>query len=303
MCSRRNTNSPKGILISITSAVLCLRLTVSMSINYADFEYICQLVRDRTGIALAKDKMYLVESRLTPLASKASIDSLKKLVQILREERFSFLHELVIEAMVTTETSFFRDNYPFEALHKFLLPELLGLRQSERKLNLWCAACSSGQEPYSLAMLIQENFPQLTNWTVQLSATDISTSMLARAEAGYYNQHEITRGLSSNLLEKYFSLRGKHWQIKENIRQMVEFRQLNLAEAWFPMPQMDIIFLRNVLIYFDIETKQAILARVKRILHPEGYLFLGGGETTINLDSAFEPVKFDKAVCYRLRCQ
>ncbi|NEP02339.1 MAG: protein-glutamate O-methyltransferase CheR [Symploca sp. SIO2E9] len=272
-----------------------------MSISCADFEYICQLVRVRTGIVLAKDKMYLVESRLAPVASAANVDSLRKLVQILRQERFSSLHEFVVEAMVTTETSFFRDDYPFQALHKLMLPELFRVRQSEGKLNLWCAACSSGQEPYSIAILLREHFSQLTNSTVQLIATDISTSMLARARAGRYNQHEITRGLPSALLQKYFLPQGKDWQIKENIRQMVEFRQLNLAESWSPMPQMDIIFLRNVLIYFDIETKQTILGKVKRVLHPEGYLFLGGGETTINLDTDFEPVKFDKAVCYRLR--
>ena len=274
-----------------------------MSITCADFEYICQLVRDRTGLVLAKDKIYLVESRLAPLVSAASIDSLKKLVQILRQERFSSLHQFVVEAMVTNETSFFRDNYPFQALHKFLLPELLRVRQSERKLNIWCGACSSGQEPYSIAMLVHEHFPQLTTWTVELIATDISTGILTRARSGSYNQHEIARGLPSTLRQKYFLPQGKDWQIKENIRQMVEFRQLNLAESWSPMPQMDIIFLRNVLIYFDIKTKQTILAKVRRILHPEGYLFLGGGETTINLDPAFEPVKFEKAVCYRLRSQ
>lgn len=272
-----------------------------MPINGIDFEYICQLVRDRTGIVLTKDKKYLVESRLAPLLRKTQVNSVRKLVALLRQEGATSLHDFVIEAMVTTETSFFRDDYPFQTLSKFLIPELIHKRQGQRSLNIWCAACSSGQEPYSIAMVLREDFPQLTSWNLNLLASDISTSMLARSCEGRYSYHEISRGLSKTLLDKYFLAQDKCWQIKTEIRHMVKFQQLNLAESWFSIPQMDIIFLRNVLIYFDVEMKQTILAKVQRVLHPQGYLFLGGGETTINLDPAFEPVQLGKAVCYQLR--
>ena len=272
-----------------------------MPINGTDFEYISQLVRDRTGIVLTKDKRYLVESRLAPLLKNAQVDSIKKFVALLRQENSTFLHDFVIEAMVTTETSFFRDNYPFQALSNFLLPELIKKRKDKECLDIWCAACSSGQEPYSIAMLLQEYFPHLLSWQINLLASDISASILARSRTGCYSYHEISRGLSKTLLNKYFLAQDKSWQLKAEILSMVEFRQLNLTEPWFPMAQMDIIFLRNVLIYFDVEMKQSILAKVQRLLHPQGYLFLGAGETTINLNPAFEPVQVGKAVCYQLR--
>ncbi|NET36273.1 MAG: protein-glutamate O-methyltransferase CheR [Cyanothece sp. SIO1E1] len=272
-----------------------------MLINRADFEYIRQLVRDRTALVLSEDKSYLVASRLAPLMQEAGVGSLQELVVKLRTKPFTLLHQRVIEAMVTTETLFFRDAHPFEAMQKFILPELLQRRQTERSLNIWCAACSSGQEPYSVAMLLREHFPQLIGWQVRLIAGDISRAMIGRAQAGCYSQHEVNRGVPTTLLQKYFQLQGKTWQLNSDIRQMVEFHQFNLNEAWPTLPMMDIILMRNVLIYFDIATKQSILARLRRLLRPDGYLFLGGGETTINLDDAFEPVQFNKAVCYQLR--
>ena len=270
-----------------------------MKINGTDFEYIRKLVRDRTGVDLTSDKEYLVESRLAPLARDAGASSMQELVRLLRSKPFDGLHKQVLESMMTTETLFFRDRLPFEALKQFILPELIQKRQVERSLHIWCAACSSGQEPYSIAILLGENFPQLVNWSVQSIASDISTQMLDRARQGIYNQHEVSRGLPPTLLLKYFDRRGKDWQIKPEIRQMIHWRQINLAEPWPAMPPMDIIFLRNVLIYFDVATKQAILARVRRLLRSDGYLFLGGGETTIHLDDAFRPVKLGKALCYQ----
>ncbi|HBB34833.1 MAG TPA: chemotaxis protein CheR [Cyanobacteria bacterium UBA8803] len=272
-----------------------------MPINGSDFDYIRKLVRDRTGVVIAEDKAYLVESRLAFLAKEAGNHSVGGLVTQLRQERFNPLCQSIVEAMMTNETFFFRDEHPFNALKTFVLPELLKQRQLERTINIWCAACSSGQEPYSIAMLLREHFPQLASWTVHLMASDISTSMIERASSGRYTQHEISRGLPLAFLQKYFQRCDREWLLKPEIRAMVEFRQLNLTAAFGPMLQMDIIFLRNVLIYFDIETKKAILARLRRVLRPDGYLFLGGGETTVNLDDAFEPVQFDKTVCYRLR--
>lgn len=272
-----------------------------MTITVSDFNYIRKIVRDRAGLLLAEDKVYLVESRLTRLAKEEGLNSIGGLVAYLRQNPLHSLYEMVVEALMTNETFFFRDERPFNALKTAIVPELIEKRKKEQTLNIWCAACSSGQEPYSIAMLLQEYFPQLNHWKIHLFASDISTTILERARAGCYGKHEINRGLPPSFLKKYFHALGSEWQIKDSIRRMVEFRQLNLTTPFPSLPSMDIIFLRNVLIYFDPETKQAILARVRQVLQPDGYLFLGGGETTINLDDCFEPVQVDKVVCYRLR--
>ena len=271
-----------------------------MPISDVDFQYIRQLVRTRTSVSLTDDKAYLVESRLTSLAQQVGLNSVSQLIQKLRIQPFDDLHLQVIESMMTTETWFFRDAYPFEAVREQILPELIKKRQGQRSLNIWCAASSSGQEPYSIAILLKEHFPQLSSWTISLIASDISHKMLDKARQGNYSQHEMSRGLSPYLREKYFRLQGNEWQLNSEIRQMIAFRQFNLIESWSPMPLMDIIFLRNVLIYFDVEMKQSILAKVRKLLKPDGYLFLGGGETTINLDRAFKTVRFNKAICYQL---
>ena len=271
-----------------------------MPINASDFDYIRKLVRDRTGVVLSEDKDYLIESRLSILLKNVGVNSISALVAQLRQQPFNPLYNLIVEAMMTNETFFFRDNHPFYALKKYIVPQLLKQRQNEINFNIWCAACSSGQEPYSIAMLMCEYFP-LLSCTGQIIASDISKTMLEKARVAQYGQHEIIRGLPANFLQKYFQPFGNEWQLKQEIRRMVEFRQINLTSTFPPLPQIDIIFLRNVLIYFDIETKRAILSRVRRVLKPDGYLFLGGGETTVNLDDAFEPVQFDQAVCYKLR--
>jgi chemotaxis protein methyltransferase CheR len=209
----------------------------------------------------------------------------------------------VIEAMTTNETSFFRDVHPFQALSDTVLPELMRARATERSLNIWCAAASSGQEPYSIAMLLDDALVGRPGWRVRLLATDISQQMLDRTREGIYSQLEMNRGLPAQRLVKHFTRVGTHWQISENLRRMVECRLLNLDAAWPMMPQMDLIFLRNVLIYFDIPTKQRILARVKKVLRPDGYLFLGGAETTLNLDAGFERVQIGNAPAYRLRSE
>lgn len=273
----------------------------NMGISSIDFTYLRQLVREHSAVVLDADKEYLAELHLRLLAEKAGFDSITDLVAHLRNQPFNKLHVQAIEALVTYETSFFRDVYPFEALKNFVLPELLQQRQVERSLNIWCTACSSGQEPYSIAMLIREHFPMLANWKLRLIASDFSGKILARAHQGHYNQLEVNRGLPATLRQKYFQQQDNQWQIDEDIRQMVEFRQLNLIESWSSLPAMDIIFMRNVLIYFDAEMKKAILRKVRQLLKPDGYLFLGGGETTINLDHSFERVQFGKSICHRLR--
>lgn len=272
-----------------------------MTINRADFEWVCKLVRDRAGVVLSTDKAYLVESRLAPLIKDVGVSSISQLIAQLRPQPFNDIHRRIIEAMVTTETSFFRDNCPFDILKQYILPELIQQRKTRRVLNIWSAACSSGQEPYSIAILLDEHFPELFAWNVQLIASDISHQILDRARQGCYNQQEISRGLPPSLREKYFQHSSNKWQIDAQIRQRVDFTHVNLAENWPSMPQMDIIFLRNVLIYFDVRTKQTILTKARQLLQPDGYLFLGGGETTLNLDPAFKPIQLDKAICYRLR--
>ncbi|HIK27952.1 MAG: methyltransferase domain-containing protein [Oscillatoriaceae bacterium SKW80] len=247
------------------------------------------------------DKRKRALSRLLPLTKQAGVDSVGELVTLQKIKPFNHLHVSEQEALPLTETSFFRDIYPFEALKKVVLPLLLKKRRSSQTLNIWCAACSSGQEPYSIALLLRQYFPIFSTWKLRLIASDISEEMLSRARAARYSQLEVSRGLPPTFLKRYFHPVGEEWQLNDDIREMVEFQQIDLTDEWLPLPSMDIIFMRNVLIYFDVPTKKAILEKVRGVLQPDGYLFLGIAETTVALDSLFKMVKFDKAVCYRLR--
>ncbi len=266
-----------------------------------DFNYIQKLVYEHSAIVIELGKEYLVESRLSPLAIREGFCSIEEMILKLRSQPYTDLHRKVVEAMTINETSFFRDIYPFELLKNRVIPELLVKRSSERKLNIWCAACSTGQEPYTIAMLLQEHFPLLVNWNVQLIASDLSQDMISRAQEGRYNQIEVNRGLSTAFLLKYFHKQNTDWQINDEIRHAVKFQEINLASSWPFMANMDIIFMRNVMIYFDIATKKSIFNKVKQILKPDGYLFLGAAETTMNIDDSFENIYFDKAGYYRLK--
>jgi chemotaxis protein methyltransferase CheR len=272
-----------------------------MPLSQAEFNFIRRLVLDQSAIVIEEDKGYLVESRLLPLARREGLTSLNLLVQKLQIEPFHNLHRQAVEAMTTNETSFFRDYHPFEALRKAVLPALINRRAEAREIRIWCAASSSGQEPYSLAMLIRENFPQLLSWKVRILATDLSTDVVARAREGRYSQIEVNRGLPASLLVKHFQKRGSEWCLRDDIRQMVEFQVFNLVGAWPFLPSFDVVMLRNVLIYFGIETKKEIFAKVRRVLGPDGYLFLGGAETTFSIDDSFERLQFERATCYRVR--
>lgn len=270
-----------------------------MPISASEFNYIRELVRQRSAIVLEPGKEYLVESRLTAVARGEGFASLKQFLDELRRQPANGLHDRVVEALMTNETSFFRDVHPFDSLRQSVLPELIQRRAAERQLVIWSAACAAGQEPYSIAMLIRESFPALADWSVKILATDLSKAMLARGREGRFTQLEINRGLPARYLVKYFSQRGVEWQVQDDIRAMVEFRELNLAGRWPAMSPPDIVFLRNVLIYFDVATKREVLAKVRLVMRPDGYLFLGGAETTINLDDAFERVSLGKSTCYR----
>jgi chemotaxis protein methyltransferase CheR len=271
------------------------------TMSAADFEFISTVVRKDSAIVLERGKEYLVESRLLPVARQSGSASISALVQKLRRSPTSPLRAQVIEAMTTNETSFFRDAHPFTALSDTVIPELMAARRGQRALNIWCAAASSGQEPYSIAMLLADAMAKEPGWRARIVATDISQQMLDRTQAGLYSQLEVNRGLPAQLLVKHFRRAGTHWQVSDELRRMVETRILNLDAPWPMLPQMDIVFLRNVLIYFDIPTKQRILARVRSVMRPDGYLFLGGAETTLNLDAAFERVQIGRAPAYRLR--
>lgn len=270
-----------------------------MPINPADFDFVRDLVRKRSAIVLEPGKEYLVESRLTAVARGEGFPSLDEFLAEIRAQPANGLHQRVVEAMTTNETTFFRDIHPFDALRQTVIPELLERRAAERKLLIWSAACSSGQEPYSIAILLKEMGGILAGWNVRILATDLSTEMVARAREGRYNQIEMNRGLPAAYLVKYFKKQGLEWQVSEEIRRMVEFKELNLAEPWAAMPAPDVVFMRNVLIYFDVETKKAILGRIRRLMRPDGYLVLGGAETTMNLDDAYERVPVGKATCHR----
>jgi chemotaxis protein methyltransferase CheR len=272
-----------------------------MAITGKEFNYIRNLVREGSALVLEPGKEYLVESRLHLLARREGAASIQELLAWLRADASGGLQRKVVEAMITAETTFFRDVRPFDSLRRAVLPELLARQTSDRTLNLWCAATSAGQEPYSVAMMLREDFSQAVGWNIRFIASDLSRELLERAREGRYSQLEVNRGLPAAMLVKYFRKCGSEWQIHPGIRSMVEFQEINLAKPWPVLPPMDIILMRNVLIYFDIETKKVILQRARRLLKPDGYLFLGGSETTIGLDDAFEPFSGDRPCCFRLR--
>ena len=272
-----------------------------MPLEKLDFDYLRQMVREHSAIVLDEGKEYLVEMRLMSLARAEGVADVGALIRAMRSKSFGQLHRDVIDAMTTNETSFFRDLHPFETLKKEILPRMIEARASQKSLNIWCAACSSGQEPYTIAMVLKDNFPQLANWRVKILATDISPSMVVRARQGVFSQLEINRGLPAPFLIKYFSKDGASWAIKEDVKRFIEFREMNLATNWPAMPTFDIIFIRNVLIYFDLEMKRSILGRMRKVFKPDGVLFLGGAETTLNIDDSFQRVQEGRSVYYVLR--
>ncbi|MGE3617105.1 MAG: protein-glutamate O-methyltransferase CheR [Gemmatimonadales bacterium] len=271
-----------------------------MGISAATFEYIRTLVIQRSAIVLDAGKEYLVESRLGPIARAEGFATVDDLAVQLGRTSFNTLHRRVIEAMTTNETTFFRDIHPFDALRTVVFPELIAARSKERRLNFWCGAASSGQEPYTVCMIVREHFPELRNWKFNFLATDLSSAMRARARAGRYSQLEVNRGLPAPLLLKYFKKDGTEWVIDEEIRRMVDYQELNLAERWPAMARMDVVMMRNVLIYFDTDMKREIMRKVRGVMAPDGYFILGSAETTMAIDDAFERAPIGKSVAYRL---
>lgn len=255
----------------------------------AEFQVIAQLVKQRSGLALTEDKMYLVESRLLPVAQRHELGDLARLVQRVRAPGADAVIADVVEAMTTNETFFFRDKSPFDHFEKVILPGLIPARAAQKSLRIWCAAASTGQEPYSLAMILKEKFPQLRDWKIDIIGTDISKEVLAKARAGTYTQFEVQRGLPIQLLVKYFRQEGQNWNISDDIKKMVQYRSFNLLDGYLSLGNFDVVFCRNVLIYFDRDTKADVLKRIAERLSGDGFLLLGAAETVIGVSDRFQP--------------
>ena len=255
----------------------------------ADYDFIRKVLKERSGYMLAPDKQYLIDSRLNPLARELGCASLAELVQKMRAPGADALLARVTETMTINESFFFRDKIPFDRFKDTILPALMEARANTRRLRIWCSACSTGQEPYSLAMILKSMKEKLIGWNIEIVASDISQDVLERAKAGIYTQFEVQRGLPIQMLMQFFQQVGEQWRISEEIRKMVQFRHLNLIERFNILGTFDVVFCRNVLIYFDLKTKSDILERIAQQLSPEGYLVLGAAETVVGLSESFKP--------------
>ena len=256
-----------------------------------EFDYLRDFFEKNSGLALADGKEYLVESRLMPVAKEAGMDSLSELVAALKCAGSEDLRTKATQAMTINESFFFRDKTPFENFKQIMAPAMLASpRSATRSMRIWCAAASTGQEPYSLAIQIREMEDLLRDWNIDIIATDICQEVLEKAKAGLYSQFEVQRGLPIQMLVKYFQQTGSLWQIDSSIRSMVKYKYFNLLDDYMPLGTFDMIFCRNVLIYFAPETKSDMLARMAKRLRPDGYLVLGAAETVVGISDAFAPV-------------
>lgn len=256
----------------------------------SDFDLYRDLLKEKSGLSLTQDKAYLLESRLSPIAKKWGYDSLDAMTAKLRGVPDRNLVGDVVEAMTTNETSFFRDIKPFDLFRQTVLPCMKQARASRKKLRIWCAASSSGQEPYTLAIILKEAAVQFPGWSFEILATDISNEILNQAREGVYSQFEVQRGMPITLLLKYFTQSGDKWRINDDIRKLVKFENFNLLEPMSRLGVFDVVFCRNVLIYFDEPTKGKVLDNIARQLEPDGFLVLGGAETVIGITDAFKPM-------------
>ena len=253
-----------------------------------DYEYLRKLLKDRSGLDLSADKQYLIESRLLPLSRKEGLAGISELVQKMKGGSTSLTTQ-VVEAMTTNETFFFRDKVPFDHFRDAIMPEILKARAGRKSLRIWCAAGSTGQEPYSLAMCLKEMSAAISGWRIEILATDLSQEVIEKSRAGIYSQFEVQRGLPIQMLVKYFKQNGELWQVNPDIRAMIQHRQLNLLHDFTQLGTFDVIFCRNVLIYFDQDTKINIFNRLAKIIEPDGFLVLGAAETVVGLTDTFKP--------------
>ena len=255
-----------------------------------DFNFLSRLLKECSGLTLGEDKGYLLENRLVPIARQRAFKNLDELIAAVRANRFGDAARDVVDAMTTNESFFFRDKVPFEHFSSMVLPALKAARRNSRTIRVWCAAASTGQEPYSLALCLKEMQREISDWRIELLATDLSNEVLEKARQGIYSQFEVQRGLPIRLLIKYFTRAGEMWQIAPDVRAMVKYQQLNLLSDFSRLGVFDLIFCRNVLIYFDQETKADLLNRLAQVTARDGYLVLGAAETVVGLTDAFKTV-------------
>jgi chemotaxis protein methyltransferase CheR len=260
-----------------------------------DFDYISKLLKDKSGLVLTKDKSYLLESRLMPLARKRGFKGLDDLIAQLRRRDMA-LEKEITEAMTTNESFFFRDGKPFDQFRQVVLPNILKTRASKRSFRIWCAAASSGQEPYSLAMILKEEAAKFAGWRIEIVGTDLSSDILKKAKAGLYSQFEVQRGMPMQLLVKYFKKKDEMWEIDPTIRSMVQYKEWNLLDSLSALGQFDVVYCRNVLIYFDQPTKAKVLEGVAKQMPDDGVLYLGGAETVLGVSQAFKPIPGQRGV-------
>jgi chemotaxis protein methyltransferase CheR len=268
-----------------------------------DYEYLRKLLRERSGLVLAPEKQYLIESRLMPVARRAGCASIAELVLRLRERNSEALKAEITETMTINESFFFRDKIPFDRFRDTVLPALVTARANSKRLRIWCAAASTGQEPYSLAMILKSMQEKLSGWRIEILATDISNEVLERARVGIYSQFEVQRGLPIQMLMQYFEQVGEQWRVSEAIRKMVQFRPLNLLADFASLGTFDVVFCRNVLIYFDQATKTGVLERIYRQLAPDGFLLMGAAETVVGLTDIFVPLAEKRGLYVRAEPQ
>jgi chemotaxis protein methyltransferase CheR len=260
-----------------------------------DFDFVSRLLKERSGLVLTRDKAYLLESRLMPLARKRGLKGLDELLNLLKRRDVT-VEKAVVEAMTTNESFFFRDNKPFDQFKSIVLPNLLKARASKKSFRIWSAACSSGQEPYSLAMILKEEGAKLSGWRTEIVGTDLSDDILAKARAGTYSQFEVQRGMPMTLLVKYFKKQDENWAIDAAIKTMVQYKSWNLLQDLRGLGTFDVVFCRNVLIYFDQPTKSKVLQAISQIMADDGVLYLGGAETVLGVSDAFKPVPGQRGV-------
>jgi len=282
---------------SASTAPPSSQAVAAATLNGDNLRYLCQTIYTQSGIVLDESKAYLLEARLLPVAREEGESTIDGLCHLIRATAGNRLRDKVVEALTTNETLFFRDIKPFESLEKVLIPELMKERATARVLRFWCAACSTGQEPYSLAMLWREM--NIAGWQIEILATDLAHGVLERARAGRFQQLEVNRGLPARYLVKYFHRDGMIWEIKPDIRNMIRWQKFNLKDTVAGIPACDVVLCRNVLIYFDLQTKRNILANIRKVVRPGGYLILGSSETTLNVDDTYVRRQVGPSVFYQ----
>lgn len=260
------------------------------------FDVLQKLLKQRSGLVVVPEKAYLLESRLMPVARKWHVKGLDDLVELLRQDKDERLPKDITEAMTTNESSFFRDGQPFGQFKSTVLPELLVRRASEKHLRIWCAGASTGQEPYSLAMILKEERAHLQGWRIDVVGTDLSTDVLERAAAGLYTQFEVQRGLPITYLVKYFTQIGDKWELSHDVRSLVSFQPSNLLDDPSSLGRFDIVFCRNVLIYLDRSDQANVLGKVANQMPADGVLYLGAGETVLGISDKFLPVEGQRGI-------